>query len=296
MACSRAHRPRKSCLLGTFRVVLKYGLLNSLLELVDIYEWAEMAKPPHGCRPFFVTSHHLLWNVLGFVGDVFGPVFNDTINSLTMIRMPHQGGEMSVFSFAMNLYSLDFLRRTNQLTDVEEKRLFTALNACKLKRGNDTARRDTALSFLVYQTICNYQDYYGPFHQFMNETILQNSVWLTSFAIQVFEESRKLLQYSDWENNLYIDPLITEQCVRWILQHQTPEGSFFERFYAPFDRKMAYHVSLVFCLDDDIDRWFFGGKIIEVGHPARNFWLLLTIWGIIPRTWPGKSQLIFLDR
>jgi A-macroglobulin TED domain len=63
-------------------------------------------------------------------GDVFGPILDDVIDSITMLNMPHQGGEMSVFSFAMNLYALDFLRRTNQLTDVVTTKLFNALNAC----------------------------------------------------------------------------------------------------------------------------------------------------------------------
>ena len=76
----------------------------------------------------------------------------------------------------------------------------------------------------------------------MNETKVQNSVWLTTFAVQVLEESRKLLQYADWEDYVYMDPLITERSVRWILQHQTPEGSFFEGLIAPYDRKMSYHV------------------------------------------------------
>lgn len=77
----------------------------------------------------------------------------------------------------------------------------------------------------------------------MNETVgLQNSVWLTTLTIQVFEESRRLLQYADWEEYFYVDPLITEQCVKWILKHQLPNGAFIERAYAPYDRKMSYHV------------------------------------------------------
>ena len=70
-------------------------------------------------------------HVSAFAGDVFGPILEDVLNSATMINVPHQGGEMSVCSFAMNLYALDFLRRTNQLTDERTTKLFDALNACK---------------------------------------------------------------------------------------------------------------------------------------------------------------------
>ncbi|XP_055346458.1 CD109 antigen-like [Paramacrobiotus metropolitanus] len=204
-----------------FHTSIPLDLTNkgTILKLMDIQVTENYTVPRQIERLFVANSPKV---TVTAAGDVLGPLLRDSIDSITMMDIAHQGGEMSVFSFAMNLYTLDFLRRTNQLTDEIRKHLFAALNS-------------------FYQTIGNYQDYYGPFHQFMNETRLENSVWLTAFAVQVLEESRKVLQYSDWDNQFYADPLTTDQSVRWIIQHQTEEGSFYEPWLAPFDRKMSYH-------------------------------------------------------
>ncbi|OQV18018.1 putative CD109 antigen [Hypsibius exemplaris] len=205
----------------TFHTSIPIDLTNkgTLLKLMDISVTEDPVVPRQIERMFVLGSPKA---TVSAAGDVFGPILEDAINSATTINLPHQGGEMSVFSFALNLYALDFLRRTNQLTDDATTKLFNTMNS-------------------FYQTILNYQEFNGPFHQFMNETVVPNSVWLTTLTVQVFEEARKLLQYSDWEDYMYIDPLITEQCIRWILQHQTAEGSFYEGLVAPYDRKMSYH-------------------------------------------------------
>lgn len=70
-----------------------------------------------------------------------------------------------------------------------------------------------------------------------------SSVWLTSYCARVFQEA----SFYEWENYIYIDPKVISKAVEWILEHQTPEGSFFEITWLP-DRK--YNRSLNYENDD----------------------------------------------
>lgn len=59
-----------------------------------------------------------------------------------------------------------------------------------------------------------------------------SSVWLTAYCARIFQEA----SFYEWENYIYIDPVVIEKAVNWVLQHQTNEGSFYEPGWLP-DRK-----------------------------------------------------------
>lgn len=59
-----------------------------------------------------------------------------------------------------------------------------------------------------------------------------SSVWLTSYVVRVLQEAT----FNEWENFIYIDPKVIEKAVKWVLDHQTPEGGFRETTWSP-DRK-----------------------------------------------------------
>lgn len=79
------------------------------------------------------------------------------------------------------------------------------------------------------------QDNYliNPF--FRNQS--ESSVWLTAYVVRVFQEA----SFYEWENFIYIDPVVISKSVNWILQHQNSDGAFWEPNWLP-DRK--YNSSL----------------------------------------------------
>ncbi|XP_022836175.1 CD109 antigen-like, partial [Spodoptera litura] len=56
-----------------------------------------------------------------------------------------------------------------------------------------------------------------------------SSVWLTSFCAKIFQDA----SFNEWENFIYIDPEVISMAVSWILDHQTPEGAFYEVTWLP---------------------------------------------------------------
>ena len=50
------------------------------------------------------------------------------------------------------------------------------------------------------------------------------SVWLTAWVIRIFSH----VSYQDWEDYLYIDPLIVSSGAVWLLNYQSEDGYFIE--------------------------------------------------------------------
>nr|BAR45625.1 macroglobulin complement-related 1 [Scolopendra japonica] len=146
------------------------------------------------------------------VGDVFGPAFPKMpVTTNILLRKPDRAAEMQAFNFAANLWSLHYLRLTNQLKLTETKEAFKYLN-------------------VYYAWLMAYMRPDGSFSMWKND---QPSVWLTQYITRVFQKAR----FSDWEFFIYIDPIILQNAVSWILRFQTPDGSFYENTVYPLDRK-----------------------------------------------------------
>nr|XP_023020660.1 CD109 antigen [Leptinotarsa decemlineata] len=64
-----------------------------------------------------------------------------------------------------------------------------------------------------------------------------SSVWLTAYCARVFQEA----SFYEWENYIYIDPVVIAKAVEWVLKHQNEYGAFWEESWLP-DRK--YNSSL----------------------------------------------------
>ncbi|XP_046661974.1 CD109 antigen isoform X3 [Homalodisca vitripennis] len=153
---------------------------------------------------------------ISIVGDVVGPIFPTMpVNSTTLIDLPMDCAEQTVFSFAANLYTTLYMRLTSQRNRTMEKQAFYHMNILYQR----------ALSFLAPD---------GSFRLFRNDwNTSSSSVWLTSYLIRVFQEA----SFYEWENYIYIDPQVIGEAVWWVLQHQTQEGAFYEVTWLP-DRKM----------------------------------------------------------
>ncbi|KAF8787021.1 CD109 antigen-like [Argiope bruennichi] len=152
------------------------------------------------------------------VGDVVGPAFATMpVNASTLLRKPSWCGEQNMYNFAANLYTLLYLRLTGQRQSEIEKQAFRHLN-------------------IGYQRQLSYQLDDGSFVPFRYKS--RPSVWLTAFCARIFHKAT----FQEWENFLFIDPKVIVRAARWLLEHQTPDGSFYETSQEPLDRKMDQSV------------------------------------------------------
>ncbi|XP_074093432.1 CD109 antigen isoform X2 [Macrotis lagotis] len=130
------------------------------------------------------------------VGDILGP----SINGLeSLIRMPYGCGEQNMINFAPNIYVLNYLTNTRQLTD-------------KVK--------DKAISFMRqgYQRELLYQRDDGSFSAFGNNDP-SGSTWLSAFVLRCF------LQASSY---IDIDQDVLHRTFSWLQKHKKPNGEFWE--------------------------------------------------------------------
>lgn len=143
-----------------------------------------------------------------------GPAFPTIpVNATSLLRKPYGCGEQNMFNFAANMYTLLYLRLTGQRTAQIEKTEFKYLN-------------------IMYQRQLSFQNPDGAFRAFRFNN--RPSVWLTAFCARILHKAT----FQEWESFLFIDPSVINKAIGFILQHQTPEGAFYETAIQPYDRKM----------------------------------------------------------
>ncbi|KAG7207858.1 hypothetical protein KM043_009457 [Ampulex compressa] len=154
--------------------------------------------------------------IISLVGDVVGPIFPTMpVNATSLINLPMDCAEQNMFSFAANMYTTLYMRLINQRNRTQEKQSFYYMN-------------------IGYQRQLSFMNPEGSFSFFRTDwNQSAPSVWLTAFCARVFQEA----SFYEWENYLYIDPDVIRQAVSWVLEHQTPDGAFYEVTWLP-DRKM----------------------------------------------------------
>ncbi|KAJ8926001.1 hypothetical protein NQ315_009856 [Exocentrus adspersus] len=162
---------------------------------------------------------------ISIVGDVVGPVFPTMpVNATSLLKLPMDSAEQNIFSFAVNMYTLLYMRYTQVKNKTLEKQAFYHMN-------------------IGYQRQLSFMQPDGSFSTFRSDwNQSASSVWLTAYCAGYFQEA----SFYEWENYIYIDPVIISKSVEWVLRHQHQEGSFWEESWLP-DRK--YNSSLN--LDDD---------------------------------------------
>lgn len=160
------------------------------------------------------------------VGDVVGPIFPTMpVNATSLLHLPMDSAEQNMFSFAANLYTTMYMRLISQRNRTQERMSFYYMN-------------------IGYQRQLSYMMPDGSFSLFRSDwNQSESSVWLTAYCARVFQEA----SFYEWENFIYIDPVVISKAVEWVLEHQTPEGAFYEVTWLP-DRK--YNRSLNYENDD----------------------------------------------
>ncbi|XP_076260328.1 macroglobulin complement-related isoform X2 [Rhynchophorus ferrugineus] len=164
---------------------------------------------------------------ISIIGDVVGPIFPTMpVNATSLLHLPMDSAEQNMFSFAANMYTLLYMRYTQQENRTLQKQAFHYLN-------------------VGYQRQLSFMQPDGSFSTFRSDwNQSASSVWLTAYCARILQEA----SFYEWENYIYIDPSIIAKSVEWVLRHQTEEGSFYETTWLP-DRK--YNSSLNF---DGTDR------------------------------------------
>ncbi|TRY74425.1 hypothetical protein TCAL_00656 [Tigriopus californicus] len=146
-------------------------------------------------------------------GDVIGPTFpgDEPVVLERMFTTGHgrfgKGTEYHAFNLAANTLQLHYYRLTNQLQPNWElaKRVFEAMNV----------------------------EYSGVMRRFSSHGYVTNwdnskpSVWLTAWVIRILQS----VSFQDWEDYIYLDPMVIGSAVMWLLNYQTPEGAFTETEY-----------------------------------------------------------------
>lgn len=150
------------------------------------------------------------------VGDVVGPIFPTMpVNATSLLNLPMDCAEQTMFSFAANMYTTLFMRLINQRNHTQEKQSFYHMN-------------------IGYQRALSFMNDDGSFSLFRSDWNHSSpSVWLTAYCAKVFQEAT----FYEWENFIYIDPLVIAKAVRWVLLHQNHDGAFHEVTWMP-DRKV----------------------------------------------------------
>ncbi|NWW72562.1 OVOS protein, partial [Climacteris rufus] len=128
------------------------------------------------------------------IGDILGTALRNLDN---LLHMPYGCGEQNMALFTPNIYALDYLNKTGQLT--EEIRV-----------------RGTGYLSTGYQKQLSYKHQDGSYSSFGIRD-REGSVWLTAFVYKSLEQAK---QY------IYIDDNVQSQTLIWLASKQKSDGCF----------------------------------------------------------------------
>ncbi|XP_009876792.1 PREDICTED: ovostatin-like [Apaloderma vittatum] len=128
------------------------------------------------------------------VGDILGTALRNMEN---LLHMPYGCGEQNMALFTPNIYALDYLNKTEQLT--EEIRV-----------------KGTGYLSTGYQKQLSYKHQDGSYSSFGTRD-REGSVWLTAFVYKSFAQARRYI---------YIDDNVQSQTLIWLASKQKSDGCF----------------------------------------------------------------------
>ncbi|KAL3865378.1 hypothetical protein ACJMK2_042770, partial [Sinanodonta woodiana] len=129
------------------------------------------------------------------IGDIMGPTLS---NLKDLLKMPYGCGEQNMASWSPNIYVLQYLTNTNQLTDAiqEEAKGYMRVG---------------------YQRQLKYRHHDGSYsawgdNEYQNST---GSTWLTAFVVKSMAQSRPFIDIDSKDLNF---------SMQWLLKHQNRDG------------------------------------------------------------------------
>ncbi|XP_026743707.1 CD109 antigen [Trichoplusia ni] len=221
-------RLHASTLMGQHHVVKKirvepdglpqYRHQSVLLDLSNrayVFQYMHVNVTETPIIPYEVDRYYVFGSNrarISVVGDVVGPLFPTMpVNATSLLDLPMDSAEQNMFSFAANMYLTLYMRLINQRNRTLERDAFYHMNT-------------------LYQRQLSFMKPDGSFSLFRSDwNQSASSVWLTSFCAKIFQDA----SFNEWENFIYIDPEVISMAVSWVLDHQTPEGAFYEVTWLP---------------------------------------------------------------
>uniref|UniRef100_A0A8C9RGN3 Alpha-2-macroglobulin-like protein 1-like n=1 Tax=Scleropages formosus TaxID=113540 RepID=A0A8C9RGN3_SCLFO len=126
------------------------------------------------------------------VGDIMGQALK---NMGDLLSMPYGCGEQNIAVLASDVYIMQYLQSTGQLTPV------------LLEKATDFLK-------IGYQRQLNYRNSNGSFSTFPGG---EGNNWLTAFVMRAFSKAQAFT---------YVDPRTIEEAQAWLLTTQKPDGCF----------------------------------------------------------------------
>ncbi|XP_077026094.1 ovostatin-like isoform X2 [Tamandua tetradactyla] len=175
---------------------------------------------------FVKDSSRAYWSVLG---DILG---NAMQNSQNLLHMPFGCGEQNMALFTPNIYIMDYLNQTQQLTE-------------------EIKSKGVGYLTTGYQRQLSYKHSDGSYSTFGHED-QQGNTWLTAFVYKSFAQAKRYI---------YIDDKVQSQTLIWLLNAQKSDGCF-------LNVGKVFNNALEGEEDDEISLTaYVTTALIEAGHP-----------------------------
>uniref|UniRef100_A0A3B5LAV3 Alpha-2-macroglobulin bait region domain-containing protein n=1 Tax=Xiphophorus couchianus TaxID=32473 RepID=A0A3B5LAV3_9TELE len=179
------------------------------VEVVKTHNWLLCPKGQYDVNQAqIVTNCSKICFYVFITGDILGRALQ---NLDGLLQMPYGCGEQNMALLAPNIYILEYLEKSNQLTP---------------------AIKEKASNFLSsgYQRQLNYKDRNGAYSTFGTGP---GNTWLTAFVLRSFSKAKSFV---------YIDPEKLEQSKVWLEQNQNYSGCF-QQSGSLFNNRMKGGVS-----------------------------------------------------
>ncbi|KAF4086026.1 hypothetical protein AMELA_G00101400 [Ameiurus melas] len=166
--------------------------------------------------------------------SVLGDILGRALQNLDgLLRMPYGCGEQNIALLAPNIYILQYLENTEQLS---------------------TAIRERATGFLKsgYQRQLNYKHFNGAYSTFGSG---EGNTWLTAFVLRTFGKAQRYI---------YIDQEIINSARQWLINNQRSDGCFI-RQGSLFNNRMKGGVN-----DDVTITAYITASLIELGNTVQD--------------------------
>ncbi|XP_053503783.1 alpha-2-macroglobulin [Ictalurus furcatus] len=166
--------------------------------------------------------------------SVLGDILGRALQNLDgLLRMPYGCGEQNIALLAPNIYILQYLENTEQLT---------------------TAIRERATGFLKsgYQRQLNYKHFNGAYSTFGSG---EENTWLTAFVLRTFGKAQRYI---------FIDPEIINSAKQWLINNQRSDGCFIQQG-SLFNNRMKGGVN-----DEVTITAYITASLLELGNTVQD--------------------------
>jgi CD109 antigen len=185
-------------------------------------------------------------------GDIIGPLPANLPCSMSkLMGKDGKGTADRIFDLASNVWTLHYLRLTNQLDGAKAREVFVEMN----KLYAWIMKRFSLPGFfrmwnLSSPSVWSVKELQINFFKLSKCTYtasddltigISRDFRLSSWALQIFQYA----SFQDWENHFFVEQGVFLRVVNWLIQFQNLDGSFSETVWYheyPVNKRMGYMV------------------------------------------------------